>query len=252
MRITRIFLSKVADLTKQYANLPESYIKRSMEQVGWRTPKGFPQYLRKEVKRKKFRFTTNRPWTYQFYQQNMPGVQRKKVFLEPIKEWVYFKGDRVEILVGKDKGKQGIVSQVIQERNWVIVEGLNCHLRAVGKSSDFPGMLVKSEAPLLVTDQVTLVDPSDMKPSAVEWRYTEAGDPVRVSLRTGRIIPMPRVAEETYDYKTSNTYLESAKDTTAEDISSITFKPSLQTFEMDIMKSLSIEEDRVPAKSYWY
>lgn len=44
--------------------------------------------------------------------------------------WI-FRGDRVEIMVGKDKGKQGIVSQVIQERNWVIVEGLNTHLRVV-------------------------------------------------------------------------------------------------------------------------
>lgn len=41
------------------------------------------------------------------------------------------RGDRVEIMVGKDKGKQGIISQVIQERNWVIVEGLNTHLRIV-------------------------------------------------------------------------------------------------------------------------
>lgn len=41
------------------------------------------------------------------------------------------RGDRVEILVGRDKGKQGIVSQIYQERNWVIVEGLNTHLRCV-------------------------------------------------------------------------------------------------------------------------
>lgn len=37
-------------------------------------------------------------------------------------------------MVGKDKGKQGIVSQVIQERNWVFVEGLNTHLRTVRTS----------------------------------------------------------------------------------------------------------------------
>lgn len=66
-------------------------------------------------------------------------------------EWSYFKGDRVELLVGRDKGRQGIVSQVIQERNWVIVEGLNCHFRRVGHSKDYPGVLIKSEAPLLVS-----------------------------------------------------------------------------------------------------
>lgn len=71
-----------------------------------------------------------------------------RIFAE---EWSYFKGDRVEILIGRDKGKQGIVKQVIQERNWVIVEGLNCHFRKVGQDKDYPGVLIKSEAPLLVS-----------------------------------------------------------------------------------------------------
>lgn len=33
---------------------------------------------------------------------------------------------QVEILVGKDKGKQGLVNCIIKERNWVYVHGLNC------------------------------------------------------------------------------------------------------------------------------
>lgn len=32
---------------------------------------------------------------------------------------------QVEILEGKDAGKQGRVVQVIRERNWVVLEGLN-------------------------------------------------------------------------------------------------------------------------------
>lgn len=32
---------------------------------------------------------------------------------------------QVEVLVGKDRGKQGIVSKIVHERNWVFVEGLN-------------------------------------------------------------------------------------------------------------------------------
>lgn len=76
----------------------------------------------------------------------------------------------MEILVGKDQGKQGIVTQVIQERNWVIVEGLNTHLRVVGAEKDFPGVLIQSESPLLVTNQVKLVDPLDLQSADVEWR----------------------------------------------------------------------------------
>jgi hypothetical protein len=33
---------------------------------------------------------------------------------------------KVEILTGKDAGKQGIVNAIIKQRNWVFVEGLNC------------------------------------------------------------------------------------------------------------------------------
>lgn len=250
MRLSSV-LCKVADLTKQYSNLPESYIKRAMEQVYWRTPKG-SQYLRREVKRKKYYFGIHRPWTTEFQMQNERGTMRKKVFVEPIREWSFFKGDRVEVLVGQDKGKQGIICQVFQESNWVIVEGLNCELKLIGKSKDFPGMYIKSEQPLLVTNEVALVDPSDLKSSPIEWRYTEAGQKVRVSVRTGRIIPIPRAAEETYDYKTKASYIESEKDTKASEVTAISFEPALKTFEMDIMEQMGIKEDRVPSKTYWY
>lgn len=46
----------------------------------------------------------------------------------------------------------------------------------------------------------------------VEWRYTEEGDRVRVSKRTGRIIPIPKAAYETYDYKTPTSYKGKLKD----------------------------------------
>lgn len=35
------------------------------------------------------------------------------------------------------------------------------HYRRLGKTDDFPGIMVQSEAPLLVTNEVSLVDPSD-------------------------------------------------------------------------------------------
>lgn len=251
MRLTEI-LQKIGDASKKFSNLPDSYIKRSMEQVYWKTPRGKPQYLPRTVERKKFRFTTNRPWTGQFRQQNMPGTIRKKVFVEPVANWTFFKGDRVEVLVGKDKGKQGMVSQVFQERNWVIVAGLNCHLRKVADEKDYPGITIRSEAPLLVTHQVRLVDPSDLQGTGVEWRFTEDGEKVRVSTRTGRIIPIPKANEETHDYKAKSLYVERPKDTVGDVVKEITFKPSLQTFEMEIMQEMGIEEDRVPRKTFWY
>lgn len=66
------------------------------------------------------------------------------------------------MLVGRDKGKQGIVQQIIQERNWIIVEGLNTKLVSMGKTKKFPGIFILEEQPLLVTTDVALVDPSDL------------------------------------------------------------------------------------------
>lgn len=172
--------------------------------------------------------------------------------MEPIKEWSVFRGDRVEILVGKDKGKQGIVKQIFEERNWVTVEGLNCKLTKVGETKNFPGVYMQEEQPLLVTSEIALVDPSDLTATGIEWRFTDDGKKVRVSTRTGRIIPVPGSVEETIDYKSKAIYKEQPKDTAAKDVAEVTFEPKLRTFEMDIMEEMGIKEDRVPAKSFWY
>lgn len=156
------------------------------------------------------------------------------------------------LIIGKDKGKQGIISQIFQERNWVIVEGLNCKLEKLSKDKDSLGVYVNMEQPLLVTTEIALIDPSDLRPTKIEWRYTQDGEKVRVSSRTGRIIPIPASMQETKDYKSKATYKEQPKDTSADVVKEITFQPSLKTFEMDIMENMGIKEDRIPPKSYWY
>ena len=78
---------------------------------------------------------------------------------------------------------QGYINMIVQERNWVTVEGLNVDYTTVGGSSDFPGMMIKEEKPLLVTRDIKLVDPSDDKATEVEWAFTEVNERVRVSVR---------------------------------------------------------------------
>uniref|UniRef100_A0A0K8SJ81 Large ribosomal subunit protein uL24m n=1 Tax=Lygus hesperus TaxID=30085 RepID=A0A0K8SJ81_LYGHE len=242
----------IGEVTKKQANLPESYVRRTLRSVEWSTPRGYPQYLPKQIVHKKTYYEVDKPWTAQFQKLNEPGRKHRKIFLEPIKDWSYFVGDRVEVLAGPDKGKQGIISEVVEERNWVIVEGLNTKLKVVGKTKQFPGSVIAVEQPLTINREVALVDPADMLSTKVEWRFTEDGEKVRVSHRTGRIIPVPNQAQSTHDYKSKSTYKESPKDTGDSEISKITFSPSLSTFEMDIMKSEGIEETRTPSKTYWY
>ncbi|GJQ73438.1 mRpL24 [Trypoxylus dichotomus] len=104
--------------------------------------------------------------------------------------------------------------------------GLNCHYRTVDRNKDLQGMVIQSEAPLLVTNQVSLLDHSDFKSTPIEWRFTEDGQKVRVPTRAD-------------------------KDTLADDVTEITFSLTLQTFEMSIMENMGIK-DRIPPKSYWY
>lgn len=205
----------------------------------------------KVVVPKDYRFGTNRPWTAGAQRLNPLGKRRRKVFVEPIaaEDWSVLKGDTVEILAGKDKGKQGRVNQVFRHRNWVILQGLNTHFRYVGKTGESRGSYVASEAPLLLTD-VALIDPSDKKPTEVQWKFTEEGDRVRVSLRTGRIIPKPVV--ERRDGIVPEQWKDGPKDTSPDDTLEKTYVPSLKTLEEEVMEKMGIVENRRHKGSYWY
>ncbi|XP_058789013.1 large ribosomal subunit protein uL24m [Phymastichus coffea] len=243
-------LSLIGEHSKKYANLPDRFIKRKMERIYWKTP-GWPKYLPITQQKKKFAFNLSRPWTNEFRLEN-PHDALPFHHVEPILEWSWFRGDRVEILVGPDKGKQGIIKTIYQERNWVIVEGLNTVLKFIGKTKDYPGMPILQEMPLLVTEDIKHVDPTDLQSTDIEWRFTEDGEKVRVSMRTGRIIPIPPSHNETANYKTPQTYPEGDKDTQKNQVEQITFKPSLKTFEMEIMEKMGIKEDRIQKPTYWY
>lgn len=171
--------------------------------------------------------------------------------VEPIsdEDWHLFCGDMVEILEGKDAGKQGKVVQVIRQRNWVVLEGLNTHYRYIGRTKDHRGTMIPSEAPLL-HHQVKLVDPVDRKPTEIEWRFTEAGERVRVSTRSGRIIPKPEFPRA--DGIVPETWTDGPKDTSVEDALERTYVPRLKTLEEEVMEAMGIQETRRFKKIYWY
>ena len=251
MRLTHI-LQSTRRLPKTYSNFPERYIKRQTQFVEFKAP-NLPQYQHRVQRwRTKPLYGLERCWTEEFQNMNAPNVKFPKIYVQPIKEFYVFRGDRVEILSGRDRGKHGIVNYLVTERNWVCVEGLNLRYDCQSRTDKYHGVMTVSEKPLLVPRDVALVDPTDHKPTKIEWRYDEEGNRVRVSLRTGRIIPIPVVAEETRDYKSPETYLEQPKDTTAEHIKKTTFTPKVMTFEMEIMDNMGIKEERVPYNMFWY
>jgi large subunit ribosomal protein L24 len=96
------------------------------------------------------------------------------------------KGDRVVLLAGKDKGRQGSVLRVIPKEDRVVVEGLNMVQRHTRPSqSDPQGGIKNKEAPLHVSN-VAHVD-SKGKPTRVGFRE-ESGKKVRFAKTTGEVI----------------------------------------------------------------
>ena len=96
------------------------------------------------------------------------------------------KGDRVVILTGRDKGKQGDVLRVWPKEQRVLVSGLNLVKRHTKPSQADPqGGIKTKEAPLHVSN-VAFVD-SDGKPTRVGFRV-EGDKKVRIAKTNGEVI----------------------------------------------------------------
>lgn len=97
------------------------------------------------------------------------------------------KGDRVEVMTGKDKGKRGEVLKVLPKANRVIVNGVNVVKRHTRPSTTEQGGIVKKEAPINISN-VALLDPKDDTPTKVGFKFLDDGRKVRFARQSGEII----------------------------------------------------------------
>ena len=96
------------------------------------------------------------------------------------------KGDRVVVLTGKDKGRQGSVLKVLPKDQRVVVEGLNMVQRHTRPTQFDPqGGIKNKEAPIHLSN-VALVD-SKGKPTRVGFRV-DGDKKVRIAKTTGEVI----------------------------------------------------------------
>ena len=69
-------------------------------------------------------------------------------------------GDKVRVIAGKDKGKEGNVKQIFAAQNRVIVEGINMVKKHQKPSNANPnGGVIETEAAINASN-VMLIDPS--------------------------------------------------------------------------------------------
>ena len=98
------------------------------------------------------------------------------------------KGDRVQVLTGRDKGKRGEVIAVIPTENRALVQGIHMvkrHQKAQGMNQ--PGGITEKEAPIQLSN-LALIDPKTDKPARVGFKLLEDGKKVRVARPSGEVL----------------------------------------------------------------
>ena len=96
------------------------------------------------------------------------------------------KGDRVIVLTGKDKGRQGAVRKVMPKENRVVVEGLNMVQRHTRPTQLDPQGGIKNKEASIHLSNVAVVD-SKGKPTRVGFKI-EGDKKVRIAKSTGEVI----------------------------------------------------------------
>jgi large subunit ribosomal protein L24 len=97
------------------------------------------------------------------------------------------KGDKVQVISGKDKGKQGVILAAFPKKNRVIVEGVNIIKKHAKPSQANPqGGIIEKEAPIHVS-KVMPLDPKTGLPTRIGYKFVD-GKKVRYAKRSGEIL----------------------------------------------------------------
>ena len=96
------------------------------------------------------------------------------------------KGDRVVVIAGASKGKEGEVLEIFPGKNRAIVEEVNVVKKHQKPSQDNPGGIIEQPAPIHISN-LALVDPKSGGATRV-GRKIENGKIVRYSKKSGEII----------------------------------------------------------------
>lgn len=97
------------------------------------------------------------------------------------------KGDKVVVLAGKDKGREGEVVKAMPKDGKVVVSGVNMIARHTKPSQADPeGGIKRREAPIHVSN-VAIKDPKTGKPARVGFEVRD-GKKVRVLKGSGEVL----------------------------------------------------------------
>lgn len=87
------------------------------------------------------------------------------------------KGDKVQVLIGKDKGRKGKIEKIFPKLKAVMIPGINVYKKHVKPQKEGkPGGIIDIVKPILVS-KVALLCPKCGQQTRVGWQLTKTGLP---------------------------------------------------------------------------
>ena len=96
-------------------------------------------------------------------------------------------GDKIVVISGKDKGKEGLIKKVLRADNKVIVEGVNMVKKHVKPNGQSAGTIEEKEAPIHASN-VMIIDPKTKKRTRIAKKIDEKGNKQRISVKSKEIL----------------------------------------------------------------
>ena len=92
-------------------------------------------------------------------------------------------GDKVVVIAGKDKGKEGKIIKTLKNEDKVVVEGINMAKKHIKPNGQNPGSIIDMERPLHVSN-VMIIDPKTKKGTRIGHSIDKNGKKIRVSKKS--------------------------------------------------------------------
>lgn len=92
-------------------------------------------------------------------------------------------GDKVVVIAGKDKGKEGKIIKTLKADDKIIVEGINIAHKHIKPSGGNNGEIIEIERPIHVSN-VMIIDPKTKKRTRIGHANAKDGKKIRVSRKS--------------------------------------------------------------------
>lgn len=123
------------------------------------------------------------------------GIKPAQEAAKTKRRWNIVRGDEVQIIGNHpERGKQGIVLEVDRKKDRVRVKNVNIGKKMLKGNPEkgIKGRVVDRERSIPY-NQISLLDPVKKIPTRIYYSYLEDGTKVRMSKKTGAIIPKPEL-----------------------------------------------------------